>query len=85
MRICHFLTDPDPGKKTDPDPNSKHRFNSRCVFEALRMPLKTNIAWFGLLALDRIRDRTSEFPSFFLELINKIPHFRVSKNMGFTT
>ena len=41
---------------------------TRFVFDALRMPLGTNMVWFGLLALDRFRDRLREYPKFCKEV-----------------
>ena len=57
-------------------------FDPRFVFDALRMPLETNMAWFGVLALDRFRDRLREYPKFCKEVF-KIPHFEEGKNKDF--
>ena len=46
------------------------------------MPLGTNMFWFGLLALDRFRDRLREYPKF-CEEVFKIPHFKEGNNKDF--
>ena len=46
------------------------------------MPLETNMAWFGVLALDQFRDRLREYPKFCKEVM-KIPHLKEGKNKYF--
>ena len=58
-------------------------FEPRCVFDALRMHPETNMGWFGVLALDRFRDKLPKY-EMFCHQVTQIPHFKESKNLGLT-